>query len=232
MNIINILNPLNVFLFWLSIFSISLFVYCAYKLNKANKNYEKLKDEKDKRWINLDLKAQKSYQEIIESANKKAAEITQKAAEINTESSVKLQRAIDIMLESQKAALENASSSILKTHQNQVNELNRHILEVSGNIYKDIETNSTNNVQAFFEIIKKQTFEAETYAQQRIKEEYEKLEKEVAEKREQKLKKLDENIYKILTYISKDIIGKSLDTSTQEDLIIKSLNQAKKEGGI
>jgi len=232
MNILNYLNSFNVFLIWLSIASISLFGYAAYKLNKTNKRLDSLTDEQSKKWADLELKAQKDYQQIIEDANRKASEISHKAVEINTDSSLKLQQAIDEMLKNQKDALTNASSTLLKTHQEQVSELNKHILEVAGNIYKDIDNNSKNDMHQFFELIKKQTFDAETFAQQRIKEEYEKLEKEVAIKREEKIKKLDENIYKILTNISKDIIGKSLDLSSQEDLIIRSLNQAKKEGAL
>ncbi len=232
MNILNYLNSFNVFLIWLSIASISLFGYTAYKLNKTNKRLDSLTDEQSKKWADLELKARTDYQQIIEDANKKASEISHKALEINNDSGIKLQQAIDEMLKNQKEELTNTSAEVLKTHQEQVMQLNKHILEVAGNIYKDIETNSRNDMKAFFEIVKKQTFDAETFAQQRIKEEYEILEKEVAIKREEKIKKLDENIYKILTNISKDIIGKSLDLSSQEDLIIRSLNQAKKEGAL
>jgi hypothetical protein len=232
MNILNYLNSFNVFLLWLSFTSLGLFTYTAYKLNKTNKKLNSLSEEQSKKWVDIELKAQNDYQKIIDEANRKALEISRKATEVNNDSSAKLQQAVDEMVKNQKDALTSASSSILTTHKNEVTELNKHILEVAGKVYKDIEVNSRTDMQAFLEVIKKQTFEAENYAQQRIKEEYEKLEKDVALKREQKIKKLDENIYKILTNISKDIIGKALDLSSQEELIIKSLNQAKKEGGL
>lgn len=226
------LTTLNVFLIWLSVVCLGLFVFVTYKLTKANKNLGRLSKEESKKWQDLETKAAQDAQAIIEAANKRAAEITLKASEVNNESSLKLQKTIDAIMANQKEALENVSSTILKTHQEQVSQLNRHILEVAGNIYKDIDTNSRADVHAFLELIKKQTFEAEKFAESRIKEEYDKMEMEIAQRREEKLRKLDENIYKILSNISKDIIGKSLDLSSQQDLIIKSLNQAKKEGEI
>lgn len=226
------LTSLNVFLIWLSLVSFGLFLYLAYKLRKVNKKLDSVSLDDSKKLQELETKALNESQAIIEAANKRAAEMTLKANEINSESSQKLQQTIDAMLESQKEALVNVSATVLKTHQEQVNELNRHILELAGNIYKDIDTNSRADIQSFFELIKKQTFEAEKYAEARIKEEYDKLEKEITLRREEKIKKLDENIYKILSNISKDIIGKSLDLSSQQDLIIKSLDQAKKDGRI
>lgn len=226
------LTSLNVFLIWLSLVSLGLFIYLAYKLNKANKRLNHLSSEESKKWQEIEDKAHRDSQAIIEAANKRASEITLKATDVNSDSSVKLQQTINAMLESQKEALEAASATVLKTHQEQVNELNRHILEVAGNIYKDIDTNSRQDMQSFFELIKKQTYEAEKFAEERIRGEYVKLEKEIEVRREEKIRKLDENIYKILSNISKDIIGRSLDMSAQEDLIIKSLEQAKKEGAI
>lgn len=232
MNILSYLSSFNVFLLWLSFASVVLFAYVLIKLNKTNKKLVDLNKQRENRWQELDTQAQKSYQEIIETANKKAVEITLKATEINNESAIKLQQTIDSLLKNQKEAIESVSESVLKTHQNQITELNRHILEVSGSIYKDIEANSKIEMLAFIEIMKRQTFDAESNAQQKIKEEYEKLERDLELKKEEKLKILEINIYKILTNISKDVIGRSLDLSAQQDLILKSLTQAKKEGNI
>ncbi len=226
------LTSLNVFLTWLSVVSLGLFIFLAYKLKKANKKLGTLSLEQNKKWQDIEAHAQQEAQGIIETANKRASEITLKAIDVNTQSSQKLQETIDAMLTSQKQALESASATVLKTHREQVTQLNNHILEVSTNIYKDIDTNSRADMHAFLELMKKQTFEAEKFAEARIKEEYDKLEKEIYRRREEKIKNLDENIYKILSNISKDIIGKSLDLSSQEELIIKSLDQAKKEGQI
>lgn len=232
MNYLDYLNAFNVFLIWLSIVSLSLFIYVAHQLKHVNKKLGKLTDEENKKWQEQEVKAQNDYSEIIQAANKKASEITLRASEVNTEGNQKLQQTINEMLANQKAALDEASASVLATHRQQVAELNQHILEVSGNIYKDIDTKSRADMQNFFELIKKQTFEAEKFAEERIKQEYEKLEKEMEIRREEKIKKLDENIYKILSNISKDIIGKSLDMTSQHELILKSLEQAKKEGAI
>ena len=68
--------------------------------------------------------------------------------------------------------------------------------------------------------------------QEKINEEYQKLEAEVKKEKEKKFKELDNNIYKVVQDVSKKVIGRAISVSEQEDLVIDALNNAKKEGAI
>ena len=76
------------------------------------------------------------------------------------------------------------------------------------------------DLEKFEAIVKKENFRKTSEKE---------LENEIRQRKEKELQKLNDNIYKILSNISKEVIGKSLNLSDHEDLIIASLEKAKKE---
>ncbi len=55
------------------------------------------------------------------------------------------------------------------------------------------------------------------------------MEKEIEEIKKEKLKELEKNIYKIINDVTKKVLGKAIDLSTHEELVMKALEKAKKE---
>lgn len=223
------LNTLDIFLVWLSVFSISLFFISIFYARRNQEKIEKIKDNEEKKWEDLELKAQVDYQNIIESANKKAEEIILQATQIKQETTNNLQDSVDMMLEDQKKILEEASTALSKKFEQQINEVNTNNIELLKNIYKGIESDVQADYQEYKDAIKKQTFQAESIASEKIKEEYAKLDTEIKEYKTKMIEKVNEEIYKILLNISKVVIGKSLDLKDHEELVVEALNKAKKE---
>lgn len=226
------ITPLTVFLGWLTIVSLILFLYSTYKLRKLNKKVSIDSASEDKKWKELEEKAQRDYQEIISSANKKAAEIIAQANQVNKDSMTSFNTSMSTMIENHKRSLNVNSEAISKEHQKEIRELNQKIVTLLSNIYKDIETSAKTDLENYKAVIKQQTFEAEKQVQDKMKAEYDKLEKEIEARKQERLQQVEANIYKVINTISKDIIGKSLDLSTHEDLIVKSLDKAKKQGDL
>lgn len=223
-------TPLNVLLAWASVFSVILFISSFIALKRTNKKLHRIKSEEENRWQELETKAQEDYLEILETANKKAQEIILQASQIRRDTSVNFQNSVDELLRAQKEVLENTSDSVSNQYREQIEKLNEDNTKLLANIYKDIETSAKADFAEYKELIQKQTFDAQNLASERMKAEYEKLEIELTAIRAKKLEELNENIYKIVQNVSKDIIGKALDLSDQEDLVVAALDQAKKEG--
>ncbi len=232
MNILSSLTSIDIFLIWLSLVLLVLFLYTFKAFKESEKKNKNTQNLEEKRWHELEEKAQKDYQQILETANKKAAEIISQATKIKNETEVNFNNSITTMLENQKKQMESSSSTLSRNHLQEMNRLNDQSIQILTNVYKDIELAARTDLEKYRELINAQTFEAEKIAQQRIKEEYIKLEKEIQERKTQRLHELDENIYRILSLISKDIIGKSLSFSDHEELVLKALDDAKKEGAI
>ena len=224
------LSSLNIILIWLSISSLSLLVVSLIALKKQTKNIQKLKDHENQRWLDLELKAQKDYQEILETAIDKAKNIIAEATKINEDYSRALQDSLSELVEEQKQILQEKSNSMDIEYKSSIDLINKKNIELLINMYKSVEDYSKSNFEIYKTIIEKQTFEAEKIAQERIKAKYEELENEIQNQKEQMIKKLNDDIYKILFTVSKMAIGKSLDFTDHEELIIKALEDAKKEG--
>src|SRR3990167_6296238 len=106
------LSSLNIILIWLSISSLSLLVVSFIALKKQTKNIQKLKDHENQRWLDLELKAQKDYQEILETAIDKAKNIIAEATKINEDYSRALQDSLSELVEEQKQILQEKSNSM------------------------------------------------------------------------------------------------------------------------
>lgn len=62
-----------------------------------------------------------------------------------------------------------------------------------------------------------------------LKEEILKTKREIEEYKKERMKEIDRRIYQLIGEISKKIIGKTLDISTHENLVLQILEKAKKE---
>src|SRR3990172_6951093 len=143
------LTPLNISLVWISVVSIILFLYLIKDLKQAQKKVKDIKSQEENRWRDLEAKAQKDYQAIIENANKKAEEIILQATQIRQENTANLQRSVDLMLDNQKQILQTTSTDISKKYQEQIEELNKQNIEILLNIYKDIEKNARSDFEKY-----------------------------------------------------------------------------------
>lgn len=230
-NMINLsdFTTLNVFLAWLVVLSVTLLFPSILALRRSNKKLGKIKEQEGKRWHELEDKAQRDYQEILEAANKRAQEIILEASQIKSDTVSGFQNSVDRLLSTQKEALGNTSLSLSNKYKEQIEKLNEDNIKLLINIYKDIEESAKSDFAEYKELILKQTFDAQNLASNKIKTEYEKLENELTALRTKKLEELNEKIYKIIQNASIEIIGKSLDLSDQEELIISALDRAKKE---
>ena len=224
------ITAVNVFFAWLSLVSTTLFLWATISLKKTYQKMKEVKEQEEKRWHDLEDKAQLDYQKIIQAANRKAEEIILQAIELKHESVASLQTSQDAMIQNQAEVMKQISEDLFSKQREEVNKINEENIKILTNVYKDIEESAKSDFANYKKIVQEQTFQAEKIAQDRINQEYQKLESEIAELKQKKLKELNDNINNMLLKISKEVIGKSLDISEHEDLVIKALDKAKKEG--
>ena len=224
------LTSINIFLIWLSVFSVSLLLVFFIALKRQTNKLKDVKRLEKDRWSDLEYQAQKDYQEIIDAANDRAKAIISEATHINEDSQNKLQNLYDKLIEDQKQVLEEATNSASVQYKDQVDLVNKKNIELLSNMYKGIEDYANSSFEEYKKVVERQTFESEKIAQEKIKAKYDELDRELQIEKDEMLKKLNDDIYKIPFNISKMVIGKSLDFSDHEELIIKALNEAKKEG--
>lgn len=151
----------------------------------------------------INLEEEKIKKEMLE-ISKSAAETKNRFAQEAQKNISALTVEINKKLSDLSGAGQAAEKTIVEEAKKRAAELSRDISGEMSKTYKSAE-------ETLAQIIKDTQKEIENY-------------------KWEKMKEVDQKIYKILIEISKDVIGKAIDFSTHEELIIQALNQAKKDG--
>lgn len=120
-------------------------------------------------------------------------------------------------LKAQEEILNFAKSEISKLREKSLQSQNLF----SSKIKEKIEESSKTLSKEFSQILKS--------IAEDLKREVAKAEKEIENYKNERLKEVDERIYKMLGEVAKKTIGKAIDLSTHEELVMEALRKAKKE---
>jgi len=167
---------------------------------------------------------------IIDDANGKALDIitkTNMSADIASEN-LNEQTMHAALLQIKQ--LEKATAEFSKLYSQTLQDLRSKNIEILQNVSQAIETNASEEIKSFRKSVEQLTVSSETLVKKKIDSDYEIVKKEIGSYKESELKKINDGIYTLLEKISRIVIGKALNLSDHEDLIMKSLEKAKKEG--
>ena len=87
-------------------------------------------------------------------------------------------------------------------------------------------------VEEFKDVLEKETLGSEELVRQKVNEKYQKIEQELEEYKRIQFEKLDESIYRVLAKITKEIVGEAVSLEGQQELVMRVLEEAKKEGSL
>jgi hypothetical protein len=174
--------------------------------------------------------SRKTAVKIIDDANSKAADIINKANLSTDIASDNFNQEVKRIASLQIKEFEKATSDFLKLYTQVLQDLKSKNIEVFQNVSKDIEVNTTEEIKNFTRSMEELTVASEKLVKKKIDTDYLSVKREIESYKAEELKKIDQEIYKLLEKVSKLVLGKALSLSEHEDLIEKSLERAKKEG--
>lgn len=156
----------------------------------------------DKKERELVLKAKMEAQKIVKEAIRRAAKI-EKAAKMNQEKfAQQLDERTEKVVVKHSQQLAKVSEATLQRYQQALNQNINKSINILKSISKDIEKGALKAMEA-----------------------------EVEDYRRERLKKVEEQIYEIISNLSQEVLGKSLSLREHEKLIFEALKKAKKQGG-
>lgn len=177
----------------------------------------------------LKLQMHKKADELLEEARQKANNIIREAEFVKDKEKLAFNESLNASSINQIKDFEKVSQDFLKTYRNELDLIKSQTIQVIKNISKDIEKHTLFEIKDFKEILKKETFASQKIVEQKIEKDYNEAKGAIEAYRAEKLKIIDNDIYKILQKVSMLVLGKTLSPQDHENLIIESLNQAKKE---
>ena len=179
---------------------------------------------------NADLQAREKAIKMIDEANNKALDIISKATLSTDTVSETFKQEMSHTSSIQIKEFKKATSDFAKIYFQVLQDLKVNNIEAFQNVSKDIEVNTTKEITNFKESMEKLTVLSQDEVKKKIDADYALLKKEIEDYKNQELQKVESGIYELLENVSKLVLGKALSLSEHEELIEKSLKEAKKEG--
>jgi tetrahydromethanopterin S-methyltransferase subunit G len=164
------------------------------------------------------------YQGIDISGIKLSSEIekekdrfSKRMEEIEKEISGKISQIAEFSL---KAQAEISSQTKIE-----ISKLKEKSLEAQNLFLKDIK----NKIEEFSQNLRREILKIRISIGESLKKRAAETEKEIEDYKNEKLKEIDEKIYRMIGEVAKKTIGKAIDLSTHEELVMEALRKAKKE---
>lgn len=221
-------NPSDIMLYGAILISIALgFLLLALFITyfQLLKKHTKLKEEKGKGTE----ESQRQAVLIVDQARKQStsilAESQQQAAELIKDAGTISQEAKQRMIEE----MSKVAQGYAKNYQELLVEVKNEALGVVRNISQSIKGESAKEIEAMKQALTGEIVKAQEITRKAITESLSKVETEVNAYKQARIKRVDVAIFDIIREASQKVIGKSLNTKEHEDLVIKSLEEAKKE---
>jgi len=157
--------------------------------------------------------------EILEKARQKAATLLENQVH-NELKTVSLNEIRDF---------EKAANDLLAFYKQELEDIKTSTIKIASNITKDIESNTISELKDFKEILQKETYASQKIVEEKVEEEYSEMKKELEAYRQERLKKIEDEIYNIIQDVSMLVLGRSLSVRDHEELILEALEKAKKK---
>lgn len=174
-------------------------------------------------------KLEKKETEIINAAQEQAAKIISQANQIHDSSGQSLHNALSSLEKIEETQLTNISHATVEEFGKKMEELNFNNIRELTNISQEIKNAISFHFDELKRLMAQQTVDARKEADEKIKGEYDALEKNLAAYKQQQLDKINRNIYQILLNVSKSVFGTRLDIKEHEQMIIDALAQAEQQ---
>lgn len=166
----------------------------------------------------LEGEAKKMAEAIVVSAQAKAQAIINEASSFSAKSKEEFSAEVKRATQAQMANFESVLAEVK-------NEASATLGNISGEVRKEVE----GQIELLKQGIHNEIENSQLRAKAAIDEGYKKVEVQIKEYRDLRLRLIDEKIIEVLTEVALKATGKALNFDEQEELVVNALEEAKKE---
>lgn len=179
---------------------------------QALKQLQKLGKEKE----DLRERAQKRASLLLDEARERALAIIEQAAIVRDDAKEEVRR-----------AMQATSQDLLAKYHGMLDDLKEENINLFKNVSKDIKEGAVHEVGDFQTGLHQETIAAQKLVEEKIRLAWEKAEKEIEAYKQEKLKAIDDSLDRVLQFVTKRLLGKTISLQDHEDLVLKALEEAK-----
>lgn len=174
--------------------------------------------------------AHKEAVEIVRTAAEKAQEILKSAEVIKQETIENLSREITAISEQHQRYLKDASLKYVETYEHMAERAQEEYLNTLHAASQSMAQDAKQTLGMFETFLKDQTVGYKQAMERKIEELRKQVNEYVHEYKKDKLQRVDNVINEIIVSVAKSVIGRSLNIKEHNELVLKALDEAKKEG--
>lgn len=156
-------------------------------------------------------------QKIIDRSIVEASSIISKAQVLGEEVRTKISDSTSQISDNQK-----------EIYQKVLNEVRNQLYEVVQKASQDIKNDAQEEIASFANSVREETIATETEVKTKISQEYVNLERDLEEYKRTKMLEAAEQVEKLISVVSKKVFSESLTPENHKDLILRALEEAKK----
>lgn len=205
--------------------------YWAYRsltlLHRRTHTEEKEVEEQAR---NLLETAQREAVKAVQDASGKAREILKSAQTIKDDTSRVLTQEITAISEQHQRYLKDASLKYVETYEHMAESAQEEYLNTLHAASQAMANDANQTLGMFEKYLKEQTVGYKEAMEHKIEELRKQANAYVDDYKKSKLKRVDEAINEIILIVAKNVIGRSVDVKEHHELILRALEEAKKEG--
>lgn len=220
----------------LNALTVLLVLFIVYKGNKAIGDFEpyiqdveRMRGSIARRGNQILAKTISVAQEII----RNAVFTSQKNIRASENLKAQMEKAVKEGLEQNqsdtKKMLQSATEDIISAYQEQFSSLSKDIEEAGLAAHRELLDSTKQKIAELAAGIQNEISAVRESAQAQVNQELADSQEKIRAYEAQKIKDLDTKVYQILSQVAKKTIGRAIDLSTHEELVMEALERAKKE---
>ena len=204
-------------------------LYLVRKISLQNKILNKPQNDYDNS-LELIQQAQKQANAIVERAVESAKHILFETEYIKHDITKEMQDSLQKVADETIKMVQGRSVESEKEFRTIVDEIKADFVKGASDKLDAIGKVAQEETEDFKDILRRETLGAQEVIGRKINEDFETVRKEIAEYKKTKINEIEKNINAILRQVIIDAVGTGITLQTQEDLIMQSLEEAKKTG--
>lgn len=204
-------------------------LYMAFKISKQNKVINKPQDDYGAS-LEIIESAQKQANAIVEKAVESAKHILFETEYVKQDITREMQDSLSKVAEETIKMVQGRSAESDKEFRTIVDEIKQEFAKEASQKLSAIEKIATDETNDFKEILRRETVSSQAIIGKKIGDDFTQVQNEIDEYKKIRMAEVDRNIDGMVKQVVKEVLSQSITLPVQEDLVTSSLENAKKVG--
>ena len=167
---------------------------------------------------------------IVQEATRKGRELIDQLSLLSNTAEKEVHDTLAALSYKQSEELRSAAGTIFKAYQELIANAERTLSDTLKQSVQASSERAAKHADQFQDLLKQELLRYQQAMDTRFNEWHKAAEQEIEQHKKDAIKKVESSIYEIIFFVSTEVLGKALDMERHQDLVIRALEEAKKEG--